>query len=185
MQQPRDVAAGGLTLGRASEIEEGRGRPATKQELAELAAFKERMAPVLPSKREASQIRRGMAIYRGMSPIEQLRWGDRTPAQLLAHATPCAPRRAATTSRARPRGRRATARAGARGDPDDDEPGGAGLQSLQRFRVIAPGRFRRDVDAWLGAGWVDLSEELVEHLERQAKIEDAAGGGPFASGGAA
>jgi hypothetical protein len=151
MQQPREVAVGELTLGRAIQIEHGRGRPATKQELAELAAFKKRMEPVLrkllPSKREASKIRRGMAIYRGLSPIEQLRWRDRTPAELLGAQTR-APRRASTTSRARPRGRRATVRASRAGPSDDDEPGGAGLP---RLRVITPDRFRRDVDAWLGA----------------------------------
>jgi hypothetical protein len=64
-----------------------------------------------------------------------------------------APRRAATTSGARPRGRRRATRAAAsRGSPDDDDPapGGAGLQRRQRLRVVAPDPFRRDVDAWLG-----------------------------------
>lgn len=93
-------------------------------------------------------------------------------------------------SRPQPRGRRfrrvRRVSASSRGSPDDDpEPAGGGLQRLQRLRVISPAEFRQAVDRTLGAAWVDLSEELVEHVERQAKIEDAAGGGPFASGGAA
>lgn len=64
-------------------------------------------------------------------------------------------RRPGSTRRSPGGRRRRHASASRRGppssDPDDPEPGGAGLQSLQRLRVIAPDRFRRDADAWPGA----------------------------------
>jgi hypothetical protein len=145
------VAGGELTLDRVIEIEQRRGKPPTKQELAEYETHTAEMAPVLrklaPSRRTCSQIRRARAIYRALPPGEQMRWGDRTPAQLLAHAhvTRPTPRRAATTSRARPRGRRAAARAGESrdgpGDPDPEPPDLAGIP-------IAA--FRRELQRALG-----------------------------------
>jgi hypothetical protein len=112
----RAVAPSGLTVGRAVEIGKGHGAPATEQELAELAeleTLKARIAPVLRkflgSQRQRAQIRRGMAIYEGLSPIEQLRWGDRTPAALLTHVR-AIHRSQPTLPAGRPRERRARSR---------------------------------------------------------------------------
>ena len=74
-----------LTLDRAGEISQGRGAPPTERELAEYrkhealiaAVLRKLAAPLQMTERKRSQFRQGMAIYRGLSPEEQKRWGTK------------------------------------------------------------------------------------------------------------
>ena len=141
-----EVAPGTTTLGRACDIEAGRGAPATEQELADCAKFEAVMAPVMRklaasmrmTERKRSEMRHGMRIYRGLDRAEQIRWGHRKPAELVAYTRTARAGhrtlRSARSPRVHVRSSGAATRDGPGDEPPDPEPPGLNVIPLAAFR---------------------------------------------------
>ena len=143
-----------LTLDRAGEISQGRGAPPTEQELAEYrkhealiaAVLRKLAAPLQMTEQKRSQFRQGMAIYRGLSPEEQKRWGNQTPIELFVHVrSTCGTERPAPTGRPRGRARGVVASRDRPSEPPDEPP------PLALIR-----------------GFTAASARLIVHLERRS-----------------